>query len=205
MQAREEACIERRERSLCSRSIRGLERRPRGLVAPFSHPGRSRSPDGRRPHFLAATQVSLPRRSHHGADLRRNGTAPERSCDLDRRRVFRSRTPSGSCDLRHIRRGSLVAPPIPPHTPSMEPEEFEFTDADLEAWLDGRSAATCADSDLARFILDLRCEVESFSEEPSPKLASWIADSSPRGSSEASSRAQVAELDDILESLTYLC
>jgi hypothetical protein len=84
----------------------------------------------------------------------------------------------------------------------MEPEEFEFTDEDLQAWLDGHSAD--ADSDLTRFVIDLRRAVDSFTEEPSPKLASWIADSSRCGRSDARLRAHVAELGNIIESVAHL-
>jgi succinate dehydrogenase flavin-adding protein (antitoxin of CptAB toxin-antitoxin module) len=84
----------------------------------------------------------------------------------------------------------------------MNPEDFEFTDDDLEAWLSGHGPAV--DSDLTRLIVDLRREVESFTEEPSPKLASWIAHSSRCRKSDAPSRAHVAELDDIIESLAHL-
>jgi hypothetical protein len=84
----------------------------------------------------------------------------------------------------------------------MDPEEFEFTDHDLEVWLDGDGAAT--DSDMTRFLVDLRRQVESFTEEPSPKLASWIADSSRSRDSDTPVRANIAELDDIMESLMQL-
>jgi hypothetical protein len=84
----------------------------------------------------------------------------------------------------------------------MEPEEFEFTDEDLQAWLDGESAG--ADSDLTRFVIDLRRAVDAFAEEPSPKLASWIADSSRCRRGDALLDAHIAELGDIIESLADL-
>ena len=110
--------------------------------------------------------------------------------------------PPRACDLCHIRRGALASPPIAPHTSSMEPEEFEFTDDDLAAWLDGHGAV--ADSNLTRFVRDLRRAVEPFSEEPSPKLSRWIADTSLCGRSDAPPPAHVVELDGITESLARL-
>ena len=106
-----------------------------------------------------------------------------------------------ACDVGHIRHRSLAASPVASHTPSMEPAEFKFTDDHLEAWLDGRGAR--GDSNLTRFIVDLRLEVESYPEEPSPKLASWIADSSRCRRSDAPLRARVTELDDIIELLAH--
>jgi hypothetical protein len=84
----------------------------------------------------------------------------------------------------------------------MEPEEFEFTDEDLQAWLDGHGAD--ADSNLTRFVIDLRRAVDAFSNEPSPKLASWIADSSGAGRGDARLHAHIAEVGDIIQSLAHL-
>jgi hypothetical protein len=84
----------------------------------------------------------------------------------------------------------------------MEPEEFEFTDEDLQAWIDGHSADR--DSSLTRFVIDLRRAVDAFSEDPSPKLASWIADSSRCRRGDARLHAHIAELRDIIQSLAHL-
>jgi len=85
----------------------------------------------------------------------------------------------------------------------MEPENFEFTDDDVEAWLNGQQAST--GDELTRFVIDIRSQAESIAMHPSSQFAPKLAENQRRGEIASGSQpGHIAELDDIIESLTNL-